>query len=242
MDKMKIDIWSDIACPYCYIGKRKLEQALSAFAHSDEIELEWHSYELSPELPKKALSISFYDYFAEQHGCSREDAVKSVESVVKLADEVGLTYNFDKLVVANTSDALRLIKLSKKYDLADQAEEILFKAYFTEGKDVSDVAILIESGISIGLAEKEIRSMLEGNEYLDEIKNDIRYSEDQLDLQYIPFYQFNNKDIIQGSLSVDEYSTILENSYNYWKEHGVSTESGDRFKGRACSADGMCSL
>lgn len=243
MEKMKIEIWSDIACPYCYIGKRKLEAALKQFPNADEVELEWHSYELNPALPKKALGKSFYTYFSDNHGVTTDKAKEMLSGIVQLAKEQGLDYNFDKLIVTNTSDALRLVKLAKKHNLADQAEEVLFKAYFTEGKNISDRATLIALGTQIGLKEIEINSLLDGKEFIDEIEKDICYSEDELKLEYIPFYRFNNKNIIEGSLEVDKYLQVLTDSYNEWKKDGVSNgAAGSRINGKACSIDGVCSI
>ena len=242
MEKMKIEIWSDIACPYCYIGKRKMEKALSQFPHADEIELVWHSYELNPALPKKAGTISYYEYIAKLHDFTVDDAKEDLKELKSLAETVGLLYNFDNLVVANTSDALRLIKLAKKFNLADQAEEVLFRTYFTDEKDISDRDTLVALGKEIGLAEKDINNLLDSDEFLSEIESDIRHSEDDLDLEYIPFYLFNNKDVIQGSLADEEYLSVLDKAFQDWKANGVSTEKGDRLKGRACSADGVCSL
>lgn len=242
MEKMKIEIWSDIACPYCYIGKRKLEKALSTYPHAAEIELEWHSYELNPDLPKKAGKVSYYSYIAKLHGNTEAEAREELKDLVDLASSVGLAYNFEKLVVANTSDALRLVKLAKKFNLADQTEEVLFRAYFTEGKDISHRETLISLGTEVGLALNDIESLLDGDEFLSEIEADIRRSEDTLDLEYIPFYLFNNRDVIQGSLADEEYISVLDKAFKDWKANGVSNGKGDRLKGRACSADGVCSL
>lgn len=244
MEKMIIKVWSDIACPYCYIGKRRMEAALEQFKHSDEIELEWHSYELNPDLPKRALDKNIYQFMAEQFNVTEEEQKRSMQKLASLAKSTGLDYNFDRLVVTNTNDALRLIKLANVYHLADEAEEVLFKAYFSDGKNISDKAVLIDLGTSIGLSEKEIVDMLQGDTFINDIKEDVIYSEEKLNLQYIPFYLFNNKDVIQGSLTVDEYVEVLEKSYNDWKLHGVASpdNEGDRISGKACSIDGVCSL
>lgn len=243
MGKMKVEIWSDIACPYCYIGKRKFENALAKFPHANEIELVWHSYELNPDLPKRPLGQSYYEYFAGLHGSSIEEVKADLQGLVDLAKEVGLDYHFEKLVVANTSDALRLVKLAKKHKLADETEEVLFKAYFVDGEDISDRVTLVRLGTSVGIPEDEIMTLLNGDEFVIDIEADIRFSEDELDLEYIPFYLFNGKDIIQGSLAEEEYLDVLHNSYNFWKENGVSKGGGgERHKGRACSPDGTCSI
>lgn len=240
---MKVEIWSDIACPYCYIGKRKFENALAKFPHANEIELVWHSYELNPDLPKRPLGQSYYEYFAGLHGSSIEEVKADLQGLVDLAKEVGLDYHFEKLVVANTSDALRLVKLAKKHKLADETEEVLFKAYFVDGEDISDRVTLVRLGTGVGIPEDEIMTLLNGDEFVVDIEADIRFSEDELNLEYIPFYLFNGKDIIQGSLAEEEYLDVLHNSYNFWKENGVSKGGGgERHKGRACSPDGTCSI
>lgn len=243
MEKMKVEIWSDIACPYCYIGKRRFEKVLAKFRHADEIEIVWHSYELNPDLPKRTFGQPYYEYFAATHHLSVEEVKADLQELVAEAKEVGLDFHFEKLVVANTSDALRLVKLAKKHKLADQAEEVLFKAYFVDGEDISDRATLIRLGTSIGLPENEIATLLDGDEFLVDIEADIQFSEVGFGLEYIPFYLFNGKDIIQGSLAEEEYMEVLNKSYNFWKENGTSKGGGgDRRKGRACSPDGTCSI
>lgn len=241
MDKMKIEIWSDIACPYCYIGKRKLEMALDQFPNKDNVELVWHSYELDPNLPKEALESKIYGYFSMKYGMSVNEAHEAMKKTAVLAKEVGLDYDFDNLVVANTSDALRLVKLAKESGLATETEEVLFDAYFVKGKDVSDRSTLIELGTAIGLDKERIISLLDSDKYLAEIKKDIEYSENELNLEYIPFYLFNNKEIVEGSIAVEKYLDILNKSYAEWEQNGVSTGRGEIISGQSCSIDGVCS-
>jgi protein disulfide-isomerase len=240
MNKMKIEIWSDIACPYCYIGKRKLEKALERFPHRKNVELIWHSYELHPELPQKATNQSIYNYIACKFGMSEDSAYEMQMQVSKLAKEVGLDYDFDKLVVANTSGALRLDKLANESGLATEAEEVLFDAYFAKGFDISDTNILIQLGTNIGLRKSDISAMLDSDKYLADIKKDTEYSEKELNLEYIPFYLFNNKQIVQGSIPSEDYLKVLEESYKEWQEKGISSEKGDIITGQSCSIDGVC--
>ncbi|MDR2956107.1 MAG: DsbA family oxidoreductase [Prevotella sp.] len=236
---MKIEIWSDIACPYCYIGKRKLETALDKFPYKDEVEMVWHSYELDAELPKEALKISIYEYFAAKYRMSLDESHQNMENVTRLAKEVGLNYDFDKLVVANTSDALRLVKLANEQGLATEAEEELFDAYFVKGKDISDKDTLIELGSQIGLDRQAIVNLLVSDKYQNEIKSDVAYSENVLNLEYIPFYIFNDKHMVEGSISVEDYLKILNTSYNEWK-NGIQNVESDLISGRSCSIDGVC--
>lgn len=238
---MKIEIWSDIACPYCYIGKRKLEKALEQFPHKDNVELVWHSYELNPDLPKKTLNSGIYQYYAESFDMTIEKAHQTLAKTAELAKEVDLDYDFDNQIVANTSDALRLIKLAKEYGLATEAEEALFEAYFIKGKDISDRNTLILIGVQLGIKEEVINTILGSDKYLVEIKQDIEYSESTLNLEYIPFYLFNNKEIVQGSIPSEEYLSVLTKAYADWERNGVSEEKGDIISGQSCSIDGVCS-
>lgn len=239
---MKIEIWSDIACPYCYIGKRKLEQALDQFPNRDNIELVWHSYELDPSITAADSCKAYYSYMANRFGSSVEQVQKSNAKVTMLAKEVGLTYNFDQLIVANTSKALRMVKLAALNNLATEMEEVLFKAYFTDGKNIGDNDTLVELGSQIGLDKGAITELLNGDRFVADIKTDIEYSENELKLEYIPFYLFNNKHIIQGSIPVEDYLNILQKAYSEWEQEGVSSTRNDSIKGQSCSIDGHCSL
>lgn len=241
MDKMKIEIWSDIACPYCYIGKRKLENALNKFEHKDEVEIVWHSYELNPDMPKKALHEPFAEHFSKAHNMSIEDTQRKFDEITQIAKETGLNYNFGKVVAANTSDALRLVKLANTFDLADECEEVLFKAYFVEGQDISDRDTLMRLGKEIGLNEKRISNMLDGNVYFDEIKKDIEYSENELKLEFIPFYLINGKHAIQGSIAENIYLEVIEKAYEEWKTGEIVNEHENIVGGKSCSVDGVCS-
>lgn len=243
MEKMKIEIWSDIACPFCYIGKRKLEKALSQFPNRDKVELVWHSYELDPELPKEPYRKGMYNYFSEKYGVSVDEARATMAKTESIAKEVGLNYDFENLVVANTSDALRLVKLAKEQSLATETEEVLFEAYFVKGLDISDRDTLVRLGVSVGLKEEDVISLLDSDKYLDEIKQDIEYSENTLNLEYIPFYVFNNKEMVEGSIAIEDYLKVLTKSYEEWEQNGEFSgkNDGEIISGQSCSIDGVCS-
>lgn len=238
---MKIEIWSDIACPYCYIGKRKMENALDKFPHKNKVEIVWHSYQLDPDMPKKAPDRPFVEYFAGHLDINREKAQQKLDEVTSIAQISGLEYRFDKAIAANTADALRLVKLANVFELANECEEVLFKAYFTDGLDISDHDVLIKLGTQIGLNEKRIVNILNGNSYYEELQKDKEYAENELNLEYIPFYRINGRHVIQGSLSEDDYLNIIEKAYLEW-ESGKNWGEGDNITGgRSCSIDGVCS-
>lgn len=227
---MKIEIWADIACPYCYIGKKKLEAALQQFPHADQIELVWHSYELNSELGKGNLGISYLEYY--------QDKKDTLEELHQLAEAAGIQFNFENLIITSTSDALRTIKFARKYNLAADTIEAFFFAYFTEAKCISDREIIKDIATNVGLPVEELLKMLDSNKYITELTEDIRYSEDKLDLEYIPFYLFNNKAIIQGSIPNEVYLETLEKSFDDWTKNGVSTQIDESLKGKGCSIDG----
>lgn len=125
-------------CPFCYIGKRHLEQALLAFEGRDAVEITWKSYQLDPEIPMQFdAPVGVYAYLAERKGWSVEQSVQMHDRVVEMAAAVGLDYQFDKAVVANSLYAHRVIQLAKEKGLDNEIEEVFFKAYFTEGRDLA---------------------------------------------------------------------------------------------------------
>ena len=164
---MKIEIWSDIMCPFCYIGKRQLETALEQFPNDEiEIEIEWKSFQLDPTIePQSGKDV--YTFLAERKGISVEQSIEMHKGVVERAKSVGLDYHFDKAIISNSLTAHRIIHLAKKNNLGDEMEEIFFKAYFTEGRDLNDAQTLIELGTKAGLNSDEVKEVVENeNLYL----------------------------------------------------------------------------
>jgi len=237
MEHLRIDIWSDIACPYCYIGKKKLEKVLNDFSDRVIPELVWHSFELNPRLSGISKYKSYYEYLSRKPGNSEEEAKRKAEEVKKAAGQVGLVYDFDKLVVANTFDALRLVKLAAGYSVATEMEELLFRAYFTEGKDINDHSVLVGLGEKAGLKSDEIIAMLTGELFARDVREDHHYVLREFKIEYIPFYIFNEKHILQGDISEEEYkSTIQTVLFGQPDINDLSFPQGP-----SCSIDGCCS-
>jgi len=232
--KMKIDIWSDIMCPFCYIGKRKLEGALKQFDHSDDVEVEWHSFQLDPNM-KPQPGKSLYQYLAERKGQSLDWSVKVHQQMTQTAKAEGLEYNFDKAVIANSFDAHRLIHMAKHHGLGDAAKERILKAYFTEGKNVGDHPTLISLGAEIGLNPDEVFTMLESNEYADAVHADIDMSQ-ELGINGVPFFVFDNKYAISGAQPTEHFLSGLTQA---WAEHAKSDHSTMTYEdGAVCGPDG----
>jgi len=216
--KMKVDIWSDTRCPFCYIGKRKFEKALEQFPQKEKVEVEWHSFELDPGM-KTQKEMNANDYLAKRKNISRESSVNLHRQVTETAKQVGLEYNFDTTVVANSFDAHRLIQLAKHYGLGDAAEERLFKAYFTEGKDISDHLTLIILGDEIGLDGKLVKQMLDSDSMGDEVRYDERQAR-ELGINGVPFFLINDKYAVSGAQPPELFRQALDKGWEeYAKEH-----------------------
>jgi predicted DsbA family dithiol-disulfide isomerase len=209
--KMKVEIWSDVMCPFCYIGKRKFEAALEQFKDKENIELVWKSFQLNADL-KTDPSKNTIQHLAESKGWSMDYTRETVAYVTNMAKEVGLSYDFDKAVVANSFDAHRLIQMAKKEGRGDAAEERLFKAYFTEGKNTADHAILIAIGKEIGLNELEVKNMLASKDFSNEVLMDIAESE-KIGVTGVPFFVFDRKYAVSGAQDSKVFADTLKKAY-----------------------------
>lgn len=206
---MKIEIWSDIMCPFCYIGKRQLETALAEFPN-EEFEIEWKSFQLDPSIePQSGKDV--YTFLAERKGISVEQSIEMHKGVVERAKSVGLDYHFDKAIISNSLTAHRIIHLAKSKKLGDQMEEIFFKAYFTEGRDLNDAETLIELGVKARLDAAEVKEVVENNNiYLNEVQEDITEAQ-QIGAQGVPFFVFDRKYAVSGAQPVEAFvNTIKE--------------------------------
>ena len=223
---MKVEIWSDIMCPFCYIGKRNFEAALKQFEGKNEIEIEWKSFQLDPTIPKTFENkISAVEYLAQKKGMSIEKTKELHDNVVETAKKVGLHYDFDKAVVANSFDAHKLIQLAKSKGLGDQAEESLFKAYFTDGKDMSDQSVLVSLGIAIGMTENEIIAALESEEFSQKVNSDLKEAS-EIGVTGVPFFVFDRKYAVSGAQPKESFLNALQQSLSESKNEGSSCSPG----------------
>lgn len=168
---MDVEIWSDIACPWCYIGKRKMEAALARFEHADDVSLTWRSFELDPTAPSEVAGRSV-ELLAKKYGMSVEQAEASEQRVSDNAAAVGLEYHLDKVRVGSTFDGHRLIHLARRHGLQDAMKERLFRARFTEGGLISDPELLVSAALEVGLPEQEVRETLASDRFADEVRED----------------------------------------------------------------------
>ena len=206
---MKVEIWSDIMCPFCYIGKRHFEKAIAQFEQTHSIEIEWKSFQLDPTIPKSVEKFSVYQYLADAKGISFEESKKMHDNVVQSAKNVGLTYNYDNAIIANSFDAHRMIQFAKSVELGDQVEEALFKAYFTDGKNIGDFNNLMDIGESIGLNKLDLKAVLESEQFANEVKNDIAEAQ-KIGVRGVPFFVFDRKYAVSGAQPISVFIETIE--------------------------------
>lgn len=213
---MKIEIWSDVMCPFCYIGKRHLEKAMENVPFSKEIEIEWKSYQLNPEY-HNTTNESLYDYLAKAKGMTVEQAKQMTRNVVEMASHAGLALDFDRSVPANSFDAHRFLHLAKSKGLQNEAEEALFHAHFMEGKDIADKETLSAIGEALGLSKEETATILESDNFAQEVKYDI-YESQQFGIRGVPYFVFDQKYALSGAQPIETFKAAITQSFTEWKE------------------------
>jgi predicted DsbA family dithiol-disulfide isomerase len=209
--------------------------ALEKFPHKDKVEVTWRSFELDPNLKTK-IDVNAIDHLADAKGISHEQAEGMHKNVKQIAKEVGLDFDFEKAVVANSFNAHRLIQLSKTKGLDNEAEEQLFKAHFIEGKNIDDNKTLVQIGVATGLEEKEIREVLASDAFAKEVEEDEMQAQ-SIGIRGVPFFVLNDKYAVSGAQSPDTFLDVLQQT---WKEFEEENKTLIIAEGEACSVDGTC--
>ncbi|TGA98321.1 DsbA family oxidoreductase [Sporolactobacillus shoreae] len=235
---MKIEVWSDIACPFCYIGKHRLEEALSGFSHKDQVEVAFKSFELDPGAPR-STEKTIYEKLAANYGISIEQAKQNTKSLNLQAANVGLTLNFDGIKLTNTFDAHRLIKWAMHFGKEAAVTEKLFHAYFIESKNLGSLETLADIAESANLERDEALKVINDQAlYSDEVRSDEDIAR-QYGINGVPFFIINRKYAISGAQPTDTFVAALQ---QVWEEENpapklqvLSSDAGDGF-----CADGHC--
>ncbi|KIA87945.1 DsbA family oxidoreductase [Kaistella jeonii] len=233
---MKVDIWSDIRCPFCYVGKKNFEKALDQFPEKENIEVTWHSFQLDPDMKTQPEKNSL-EYFSERKGVSAEQAKGMYEHVYKAGKDAGIEFNFDHQKVANSYRGHLLLQLAASKNLANEAEEALFKAQLIEGKNIDDEATLIEIGKSISLNEEDIKNALVSDEFAAQVSKDMMLAQ-QMRISGVPFFVINDKYGVSGAQPSPVFSEVLEKS---WEEFSAGDQGLKIIhSGESCDVDGNC--
>ena len=231
---MKIDIWSDIVCPFCYLGKRRLEAALAQFEHADEVEVQWHSFELDRGA-SPVSDVPLVDLVAAKYGTTREQAVAQHRSMAAAAAELGLEFNWEQARYGNTFDAHRVVHLAAEQGLADAAHERLMRAYFTDGLAVGDRDVLVRLAGEIGLDEGLVREMLESDDYGNHVRSDEATAK-MLGIESVPFFVLDRKYGVSGAQPVEVFTQALDTAWS--TRHEVPEPVAAGGCGGGCGAGG----
>lgn len=209
---MRIDIWSDYACPFCYIGKRKLEKALEEFKGKEDIEVVWRSFQLDPNA-KDSTDIDMVSGLAKKYNMSIEKAQEMIDQMNNMAKEVGLNYNFKDMIETNTMKAHRLATYAKEFDLMGEMNERLLKAHFIDGINIGDIEVLGNLAEEVGLNKEDVINMLNSDKFIKEVEMD-RYEAQQLEINSVPFFVFDNKYGVQGAQPTEAFIDVLKKAFD----------------------------
>lgn len=233
--KMKVEIWSDVLCPFCYIGKREFENALARFPAKDDVEVEWKSFQLDPSAPKHAEGDMF-DMLVRKRGGTREQAKAMVGGVVERARSLGLDYRMEQAVMVNSYDAHRLIQLAKSSGLGDAIEERLFKAHFIEGADVADHITLQRLGEEVGLPAQDVTALWTGDAFGDAVRADGLEGQ-RVGVRGVPFFVIDGRYAVSGAQAGDHFLGALQQA---WAERPAPMLEVSGADGATCDPQGKC--
>lgn len=205
---MTVDIWSDIRCPFCYIGKQHFEKALKEYPHAKEVQVTWHSFQLDPNVETQP-GISTLEHFSRTKGLPKEQAEEMFEAAQKMASEAGIQIDFSSTVVANSYQAHLLLQLAKEKDLATSLKENLFKAHFSEGANIDDPETLYSIAEKTGLDIAEAQEALTSDAFAYAVKQDEMQAQ-QVGIRGVPFFIFDNKYALSGAQPVEAFLEVLE--------------------------------
>ena len=230
---MKVEIWSDVACPWCYLGKRRFESALAQFEHRDQVEVVWRSYQLDPSAPQTS-DVMVDQMLAKKYGMSIEQARTSHNQMSEMGAAEGIDYHFEKTRYGNTFDAHRLIHLAAHHDLQDAAKERFLKAYFSEGVAIGDHDTLVRLISEVGIDPEEARATLASEDYAEEVRADERRAR-MFGVNGVPFFAIDEKYGISGAQPTEVFSEVLEKVWG--EEHPLIKVSSSAQDAGACDDD-----
>ena len=204
---MKVDIWLDFVCPFCYMGDKQFKEALEQFAPLKDIEINYRSFELDPR-KHRDKTASTVETFAKKYNMPLEKAKHIMEKTAKKVESIGLRYDYEKAIQANTFDAHRLNYYAKRYDKDGDMTARIMKAHFADGLDIGDRAVLADLASEVGLSREEVTLLLNSDQYSPQIAQD-RERAIALNVDVVPTLIFNDHERIAGVLSLEDYIDAL---------------------------------
>jgi predicted DsbA family dithiol-disulfide isomerase len=233
MAKLRVDIWSDIACPWCYIGKRHFEQALGKFAHKGEVDVVWRAFELDPSAPRvRDASVGYVDRLARKYGTQPAQAKVMLDRVVAAGAAAGLELRFDHIRSGNTFDAHRLLHLAHDHGRQDAMKERLMRGYLTEGQAVGQPEVLATLAGEVGLDPEAARDVLASDRYTAEVRQDEAMAH-ELGISGVPFFVLDGRLGVSGAQPADVLLGALDKA---WTDLAPKLETFA--EGATCGPDG----
>ncbi|MFC7062046.1 DsbA family oxidoreductase [Halobacillus seohaensis] len=232
---MRIEVWSDFVCPFCYIGKRRLEQSLEQLSAEQPIDIVYKSFELDPQAIKNT-GQTIHEKLAAKYGKSLDEAKEMTANMTQQAEEVGLDFQFDQMISTNTFDAHRLAKFAETKGFGKEVAERFFHAVFTEAKDVGDHTTLVELASEIGLDKEEIRKVLASEEYSKEVRTEEAEAQ-EIGVQGVPFFVVNRKYAISGAQPTEVFVQSLQKVLDEEKSTPAFESLSPEDNGASCTDD-----
>ncbi len=236
---MTLTIWSDFACPYCYIGETRLQRAIEELGIKDDVQMDFRAFELDPTAPKEVMTTT-PERFAKKYVLSLEGAKEQIQQISDLGKELDIDFRYATTKYSNTHDAHRLMKLAEaKYDRATvrHLNEALFAAYFTENLVLSDHKVLLDKAVAVGMDEKEVKEVLDSDKYDDEVRFDEREAM-MRGVRGVPYIVFNGGFSVPGAMTIDSFKSALRREL---KKQEKEAEENVSERPHACGPDG-CQL
>lgn len=234
---MKVEIWSDFMCPFCYIGKCRFESALEQFPHKDQVEVVYRSFELDPNASYKP-GVSMDELLAAKYGMSIEQAKAANANVTQQAASVGLTYHMDRVIPANSFDAHRLVHFAAQHGKMKDMTERLFRAYFTDAENLEDKNLLADLAAEVGLEREQAMAVLESDAFQSEVRAD-EAAATNLGIRGVPFFVLGGKYAVSGAQPLEVFTDALDKAYREANPLVMVNESDSN---DGMCADGSCDL
>lgn len=244
---MHVEIWSDVMCPFCYIGKHRFEEALRQFDHKSKITVLWKSFQLDPSI-SGTQNKGYAEVLATKKGMSLDHVQQMFAHVAAMGASSGVQLYFEKAIVANSHKAHQILHLAHSQGLQNAMKESLLKAHFTDGKDLEDAETLVALGSEVGLGAEEIRAVLRENTFADAVSEDIHEAE-HLGIQGVPFFVFDRKYAVSGAQEVSVFAEVLRQSFEEWEQenaqnlintHQNQVIPADTLQGEVCQPGEIC--
>ena len=234
--RLEVQVWSDIACPWCYVGKRRFEAALARFPHASDVHVEWRSFELDPSAPRVRAPQDYAERLASKYGMPREQAQARIEQLVSVGRAEGLQLNFKDIQPGNTFDAHRLLHLARTQSLQDQLKERLLRAYLSEGRSIGEHATLLQAASDVGLDVDLAQATLATDQYAREVRADEDTAR-RLGITGVPFFVVDQRYAVEGAQPTELMLSALTRAYSELPELTPLTAAD----GAVCGPDGCTS-